>query len=290
MGLLRSSYNDSDSDDDQNNGSELTEDMVEQCIYSLGDHSTYLRFNREPCDKLIAMLKEYFDPIDPGEPGCSLAIEEGVDGARLSHPHQRQYTFVLQSMTLWREVLDNMFQLWHLAEEDLLDEEHAYALTDTGQGLQRVQKSPRSVVAMQKVLQKVQRRVGGWLGSSTVHLGDHNVPNALMFIDKYIQVPRFLGPLVCTLEKIPEVAQRSEGLKAYIQSFGGTKGLQKRILADFFRHAFDGSGADNFFDAGSCIDGRLTSAWNWCSAVESKDYFPIFLLTGFSGFDGKEGF
>jgi hypothetical protein len=26
----------------------------------------------------------------------------------------------------------------------------------------------------------------------------------------------------------------------------------------------------NFFDAGSCIDGRLTSAWNWCSKVEKK--------------------
>lgn len=31
---------------------------------------------------------------------------------------------------------------------------------------------------------------------------------------------------------------------------------------DFFRHGFDGSGGDNYFDAGSCIDGRLTSAWN----------------------------
>lgn len=27
---------------------------------------------------------------------------------------------------------------------------------------------------------------------------------------------------------------------------------------------FDGSGGDNMMDAGSCIDGRLTSAWNWC--------------------------
>lgn len=31
----------------------------------------------------------------------------------------------------------------------------------------------------------------------------------------------------------------------------------------YFR--FDGSGGDNNYDAGSCVDGRLTSAWNWCS-------------------------
>lgn len=287
FGLLRSSYAESDSDEEDKNG-ELTEDAVEQCIYSLGDHSTYIRFNREPCDRLIAYLKEFFNPEDPGH--CSLAIAEGVDGARLTHDHRRQYTFVLQSMTLWREVLDNMFQLWHLAEEDLLDDENAYVLTDTGQGLQRVQKSPRSVVAMQKILAKVQRKVGGWIGSSTVHLGDHNVPNALMFIDKYIQVPRFLNPLVITLSKIPQLIESSAGMKGFVDSFGGVKPLQRLILGDFFRHAFDGSGADNFFDAGSCIDGRLTSAWNWCSSIEQKSYFPIFLLTGFSGFDGKEGF
>eukprot|EP00439_Symbiodinium_sp_Y106_P067720 s402_g11.t1 len=287
--LLRS-YRDSDSED-ADASDELSEDVVEQCIYSIGDHSTYLRFNREPCAKLIQYLKEFFDPDDPGpDPKYSLAIEEGVNGARLSHPHSRQYTFVLQSMALWREVLDNMFQLWHIAEEDLLDDEHQYQLADTGQGYQRVQKSIRSVFAMQKILADVQQKVGGWVGSSIVHLGDHNVPNSLMFIDKYIQVPRFLGPLVLTIEKIPELSKSSLGMKTYVDSFGGVAKLQKLILADFFKHAFDGSGADNFFDAGSCIDGRLTSAWNWCSSIESKSYFPIFLLTGFSGFDGKEGF
>lgn len=37
-----------------------------------------------------------------------------------------------------------------------------------------------------------------------------------------------------------------------------------------------------FFDAGSCIDGRLTSAWNWANTLEKKRYFPVFLLAGTS--------
>jgi len=28
-------------------------------------------------------------------------------------------------------------------------------------------------------------------------------------------------------------------------------------------------------------------AWNWCSTLEKKRYFPVFLLTGFVGFDGQ---
>lgn len=37
---------------------------------------------------------------------------------------------------------------------------------------------------MHNIIHRVQTRMGGWVGSSVVHLGDSNVPNALVFIDK----------------------------------------------------------------------------------------------------------
>ena len=56
------------------------------------------------------------------------------------------------------------------------------------QGLNRVQQAPGVSKAMHSILYKCQRQIGNWVGSSVIHLGDHNVPNALMFIDKYTQV------------------------------------------------------------------------------------------------------
>lgn len=82
------------------------------------------------------------------------------------------------------------------------------------------------------------------------------------------------------LYQIPSLSAKP-ALRSYIDGeFGSTDGLIREILADFFRHGFDGSGGDDFFNAGSCIDGRLTSAWNWCATVEKKKFFPVFLLTG----------
>eukprot|EP00817_Percolomonadidae_sp_ATCC50343_P006126 CAMPEP_0117425294 /NCGR_PEP_ID=MMETSP0758-20121206/5583_1 /TAXON_ID=63605 /ORGANISM="Percolomonas cosmopolitus, Strain AE-1 (ATCC 50343)" /LENGTH=170 /DNA_ID=CAMNT_0005209669 /DNA_START=784 /DNA_END=1293 /DNA_ORIENTATION=+ len=170
-----------------------------------------------------------------------------------------------------------MYKLWFVAQADVLNETNRYKLQDTGQGLHRVQYAPTVSKLMYSILSKVQNQTGNhWVGSSVVHLGDRDVPNALIFIDKYTQVPRIINPILACIQKIDDM-KGEQGLLNYIQAyFGGINELKIAILRDFFRHGFDGSGADNYYDAGSCIDGRLTSAWNWCSKIAKKKYYPIF--------------
>ncbi|KAG3117557.1 UPF0652 protein [Phytophthora idaei] len=267
----------------------LTRDSLQQCLYSIADNNYHLYFERDPIDRMIKLLTTHFNPDDEKE-DSSLAIISGNDGARLSHSHSRQYNYVLQSLTLWREIAHDMFRLWCLTDEDLLAGGTRYELTDTGQGLHRIQPAPRVSRAMHVILHSTQRSLDSWVGSSVIHLGDKNVPNALMFIDKYTQVGHILRPIVKAIDSIESMCESSKAIQGYVDTtFGGAPKLKRTILADFFREAFDGSGADNFFEAGSCIDGRLTSAWNWCSNLHKKQFFPIFKITGFVGFDGKFG-
>lgn len=102
----------------------LQED-IRQCLYSIGDNNAFLAFNKEPVEKVISYLKRYFDP-QKYEDKLSLAISAGRGGARLSHDHHRQYKYVLHSLTLWKNILHDMFRLWYLAEEDLLSEDNRY--------------------------------------------------------------------------------------------------------------------------------------------------------------------
>jgi len=252
------------------------------CLHSIGDYHNYIKYNRDPCDKMITFLTSHWKP-DVEDEDYSLAISYGRGGSCLSHSHQTQYYFVYQSLTLWREITHNMFKLWCLAEQDLLDHNNSYRLRDTGQGLNRMQSAPRISGAMHDIVSKVQRKLGGWVGLSVVHLGDYDVPNALVFIDKYNQVGRILAPIVRAVESISVLSSTRPDVAKYFQeTFGGADKLRMMILQDYFRHGFDGSGSDG----GSCIDGRLTSSWNWCSLLEKKFYYPAFLLSGFQGFDG----
>ncbi|KAF1783971.1 Protein of unknown function DUF2009 [Phytophthora cactorum] len=262
----------------------LSEEEIRLCLASISDSQSYLASNRSPITRMIDYLEKFFTP-EKAEPGFSLDIRAGKNGARLSHSHASQYEYVLQSLLLWKNITTSMLRLWWVVEEDLLGGS-IYRLRDTGQGLNRMQHAPETSHLVHSILHHTQKLRPRWVGSSVVHLGDHNVPNALMFIDKYTQISRILSPIVNTVHDIPALAAQPN-TRAYIEdSFGGAETLQKRILCDFFKHGFDGSGADNFFDAGSCIDGRLTSAWNWCSRIEKKPFFHVFLMAGFVGFDG----
>ena len=84
----------------------------------------------------------------------------------------------------------DMFHLWTLAESDLLSENVPYRLRDTGQGLNRVQAAPKTSRMMHAILNRAQRSIGSWVGSSVIHMGDHNVPNALMFIGEWPPVSK----------------------------------------------------------------------------------------------------
>ena len=273
----------------QYRSSKLSEEEIRQCLYSICDNNSFLNSNLLPIQQCIGLLQEYFEPSKV-KPEWSLSIHEGHTGARLTHSHETQYHYVLQSLHLWAAVVEDMFRLWCLAEEDMLSPSQRYELRQTGQGLQRVQQSPRVYRSMHEILAVSKSKLSSnhWIGSSVIHLGDHNVPNALLFIDKYTQVSRILSPLVRTLINIESICEENDNLDKYVQvAYGGVQYAKMEILRDFFCHAFDGSGGDNFFDAGSCIDGRLTSAWNWCSQLPSKPYYGVFKLTGFLSFDGE---
>lgn len=131
---------------------------------------------------MLKYLSKYFSPTQH-EQGYSLAITAGRRGHRLTHNHSTQYTYVHQSLSLWREIMNEMFMLWSMADEDLISSS-SYRLTNTGQGLNRIQPCPNISRAMHKILNRAQKKCGSWVGSSVVHLGDKNVPNAFMFIDK----------------------------------------------------------------------------------------------------------
>ena len=263
---------------------------VERVLASLEDANSYLVSNRDPVDRMLEYLGAFFSAAEPSADDveaaggqASLAIAYGRGGSCLSHSHATQYEFVRQTLLLWREIQTQMFKLWVLADGDLLAGGRRYRLANTGQGLNRMKSAPGVARAMSQILARVQGAVrGGWVGLSVVHLGDYDVPNALFFIDKYTQVPRILAPLVHAVDRI-DVLARDPRAAHLVALAGGADQCRRRILRDYFRHGFDGSGSDG----GSCVDGRLTSSWNWCSLVEKKSYYPILLATGFTGFDGS---
>ena len=259
--------------------------MVERCVRSVDDAESFKCTCRAPVQYLMSSLETLFKR--EGE-GTSIAISRGPGGSMLSHSHDTHYLYVMESLTLWDIIQRDMFDFWEVVEEDLiLDCGGHYRIMDTGQGYHRVCAAPKTHSRMSSSISEAHNKMGGWIGIKVVHLGDQDVPNALVFIDKYTNIPNMLQPIVHTLSALSDIfdtkkAESHIGVRNLLcAKYKNFENLRRMILRDFFRYAFDGSGDDG----GSCIDGRLTSAWNWCSLLHKKGYYDAFVLTGFSGFN-----
>lgn len=276
---------------------------LEHVVNSIADNKNYLIFNVGPVERMQNILHSHFSREREESP-FSLALSSrggskktsrsyfsggfssmySGGGAKLSHTHAEQFAFVEQTFALWHEIMLSMPRLWTFADQDMLQE--PYSIADTGQGLHRCQQCPRVRKEMNRILAKVQGKFDRWVGLAVVHLGDRDVPNALVFIDKYTQVPNILAPIVSAIERLDDMLAKDPAFSEYVKAeWSSSRGLCMQVLSDFFKHGFDGSGDDG----GSCIDGRLTSAWNWCSKLEKKPFYHFFSFVGFQGFDG-DGF
>lgn len=174
----------------------MTKEDIQRVLDSVLDNEAYKMFNVRPVETMLNILEESFDPLKPNDiyslelNGRNMGkkvlntLSYGFSGryfgggACLSHDHKTQFTFVKQSLQLWREIMFYMPKLWYLADLDMLSE--PYRLADTGQGYQRLQCCPRVKSEMNRILSSVQNKTTHWVGLSVIHLGDRDVPNALI--------------------------------------------------------------------------------------------------------------
>jgi hypothetical protein len=104
---------------------------IKRVIDSITDNNSFLVGNRLPIDKMISFLDTFFNPRHETSK-TSLKITSGVEGSCLSHDHAKQYSFVRQSLCLWRNIQDEMFKLWIMADSDLLSSDYPLATQFVG--------------------------------------------------------------------------------------------------------------------------------------------------------------
>lgn len=260
-------------------------EVVELCLKSIDDAKVFTTISIAPIEQLISYLDTWFRDETST---FSLKIRSGKGGSCLTHSHSEHRQYVKEALTLWKIVQRDIFDFWECVELDMIGPNASgYRIMDTGQGFHRVSQAPLTYARMHEAISEARSIMGGWVGSTIVHLGDRDVPNALVFIDKYTIIPRLTGPIASTIQNIllafdESVPEKYPGYrKLLLGEYENVDELCRTILCDFFRHGFDGSGDDG----GSCIDGRLTSAWNWCNLLHKKPFYPAFILTGFTSFD-----
>jgi Protein of unknown function (DUF2009) len=116
----------------------LSKQEIQRVLDSISDNEAYLSFNVLPVERALRILRDTFDPRSPDE-HYSLELKMKIrksfmsfggfsskymnHSACLSHDHATQYTFVLQSLSLWKEIMGHLPKLWLYADNDLINEQ-----------------------------------------------------------------------------------------------------------------------------------------------------------------------
>ena len=81
----------------------LKEEEILLCLYSISDNNSFLLFNRDPIDRMIAYLKSYFRP-DQVEHSFSLGINTGMQ----ARPTYSSLTHLYRCILLTIPFLNNI--------------------------------------------------------------------------------------------------------------------------------------------------------------------------------------
>ncbi|EPY26412.1 hypothetical protein AGDE_11350 [Angomonas deanei] len=184
--------------------------VLERCLRSADDVRQFLLGNARPLEKLISYVKKDFEELSSSDPH-NISIQSGKDGACFTQSHSTHAKYVIESLTLWMNVQGKIFDVWEAAETDMLVEGKGnYSIVNTGQGYHRMCSAPVSYRVMSSLVRETEAQLGGWVGIKVIHLGDRDVPNPLVFIDKYSVIPKIVTPIVHVLDELGHIFSEDE--------------------------------------------------------------------------------
>jgi len=92
----------------------ITEEEIEWCLYSIGDNSSFLVFNRDPVDTMISYLTKNFPEsldqdnvapspsgVDIKEQGCRILIASSTSTVYKPSPYGEKFRMTCSNSGVW---------------------------------------------------------------------------------------------------------------------------------------------------------------------------------------------